>query len=336
MKAPLCRRRPLLLSWLLPWCGPAAALQPLKPLVDMPLRRLRLPRGGFGADYVIVPVDLPGQPTQEFVLDSGMTLELVTPALKAKLKLKPLRSAEAVTAGGTRVYDFTEITGASVGGIALPTLHASVTHFPMEHIEVGHDVVGMLGLEFMDHFDVDLDFPNGRLRLWQPGDGAANAIKDGLNAIPTAVLGGTLLAVRVAARGSPQPFIGIIDTGASFSTLSMGVARLAGVRVDDKDAFEDAPRLWGIGIDGRPMNLPIVRVPLQFDTGAVTAEGFEAAAVVPHPHPCAVGDLPVFSETLGPARGEYAALIGLDVLALGRTVFAGGTSSNRTLYWKPA
>lgn len=54
--------------------------------------------------------------------------------------------------------------------------------------------------ELLQQFDLDLDFPAGRLRLYRPGDGMAAAAAAGLVEVPAAVLNET-----GAAACSPQP-----------------------------------------------------------------------------------------------------------------------------------
>jgi len=384
------------------------------PLVDLPLRRLKLPKGSVGRDYVLVPIDFPGEAgTQEFMLDSGLTLEMVTPALASRLGLKRSGRATGAAVGATRQYEVVALEGASVAGVPLPLnlkLHATVTDFPQassrllgctlrarstrcltdsrpclhsrrfwqpleqhpfsgrfhinyaacccflrrvklfcnkEHLDPTHDVSGMLGLEFMEAFDVDLDFPKQRLRLWRRGDGAAKARLDPkLVEVPAALLPGGVLGVRVAGAAQKQPFLGIVDCGASFSTLSPGAASLAGVEASSPNAGSQT-RLVGVGIDGRPLPLPLADKPaalrLVGNPGASSrgggpggaASAFPVLAALPEVR-CAVSQLPVFYEVLGAEAGGVAALIGLDVLAQGRLLFAapsGDGGRARSIFW---
>jgi len=50
-----------------------------KPLADYPMRRLRLPKGGLGREYVIIQVYIEGNGPYDFMLDSGLTTEMITP-----------------------------------------------------------------------------------------------------------------------------------------------------------------------------------------------------------------------------------------------------------------
>lgn len=50
-----------------------------KPLADYPMRRLKLPKGGLGREYVIIQVYIEGNGPYDFMLDSGLTTEMITP-----------------------------------------------------------------------------------------------------------------------------------------------------------------------------------------------------------------------------------------------------------------
>jgi hypothetical protein len=55
----------------------------------------------------------------------------VTPALQAKLGLKYSAKFKGTTASGSKLFAVSELNGTSVGGVALPVLHATVANFPM-------------------------------------------------------------------------------------------------------------------------------------------------------------------------------------------------------------
>ena len=305
-----------------------------KALVDVPLRRLRLPKGGFGRDYVLVEIQVDGS-REEFLLDTGLSLELVTPALRERLHLASGEKVEGSTAGGTTNYEVVELRDAKVGDIPLPPLHATIADFPMEHIDKQHDVTGMLGLEFVRLFDVELDCLKNRFRLWRRGDGVERARRTDMIEIP-ALFDGSVLAVRVV--GNPrrhsdephQPFLGIVDSGASLTVLTTEAARLAGLEV----VPGSGPSILGVGVDGRPLQMPIVsNVHLEL-TGDPVAGRFPTLAGLPTNLQVAVGDLPVFIDLLGEQRGKAAAVLGMDFWAQGRTLFLGSDSSGPTsIFW---
>lgn len=75
----------------------------------------------------------------------------------------------------------------------------------------------------------------GRIRLWAPGSAAQLAASEGLVEVPAAVLNETgVLGIRASAAPGPfwqkqpsqQPFVGIIDCGASFTTVNTQVCAL--------------------------------------------------------------------------------------------------------------
>lgn len=160
--------------------SPTAAPQ---PLVDVPMARLRLPASTAGRDYVLVSLKIRGQGPFDFMVDSGLTAELITPHLKEVLGVRPAgkQHVTGLGAGGASPPgQVVELIEASLCGgrgsreeLQLPPLHAVVQGFPQEHLDPGHDPVeGMLGMEVLSLFDADFDFPAGRLRLWPPGSAA--------------------------------------------------------------------------------------------------------------------------------------------------------------------
>lgn len=50
-----------------------------KPLADFPMKRLKLPRGGLGREYVIMQVYIGNDGPFDFMVDSGLTTEMITP-----------------------------------------------------------------------------------------------------------------------------------------------------------------------------------------------------------------------------------------------------------------
>ena len=50
-----------------------------KPLADFPMKRLKLPRGGLGREYVIIQVYIGNDGPFDFMVDSGLTTEMITP-----------------------------------------------------------------------------------------------------------------------------------------------------------------------------------------------------------------------------------------------------------------
>lgn len=333
---------------------PSSAQTQTQLVADLPMKRLKLPRGALGRDYIVIPLKVNGKGPFEFMVDSGLTTELITPHLQSILGIKSgRRKVQGIAAGGANLGSLVELNDASLccgdfvdqrSEYPLPKLYAVVTDFPQEHIDPAHDPVeGMLGMEFLELFDVEFDFKNKRLRLWEHG----LADTSGMVAIPAAVLNESgLLGIRVISANRPlqQPMIGILDCGASFSSVNVEGAKLMGVSANPADHL-DTPTVTAMGVDGRPIQMVTAKIPLSF-VGNVNKENrqFEQPPQGWKPWEpvlMGVGDLSVFSDLLGDERGKPftgpAALVGLDVLSQRRFVLGTtGPGRSRTLYVAPS
>lgn len=88
--------------------------------------------------------------------------------------------------------------------------------------------------------------------------------------IPAAVLNESGLEgirVRSPQQKVAQPMLGIIDCGASFSTVNLAAADLLGLPRDPKKYR--SPSVMGVGIDGNPMVMPTAKVQFTFSGNAV-------------------------------------------------------------------
>ena len=162
-------------------------------LVDSPMIRLQLPQAGVGRAYVAVKLMIDDKGPFEFMVDTGLTTELMTPHLQQLLgmskKNQKTTTIQGLAAGGeTIAQPLVELRGAALCDdtcspdnrhlLKLPPLHAVVTDFPQEHLDPRHDPVeGMIGMELLSLFDVDFDFPNNRIRFCKPGTAAKAASK---------------------------------------------------------------------------------------------------------------------------------------------------------------
>ena len=135
--------------------------------------RLRLPPAALGREYLAIPFFT-------FMVDSRLTTERITPHLQSILGIgggnKKTKIIQGISAGGVSTGALLELKDVSVPtatdslSIPIPELHAVVTDFPQEHIDPAHDPVeGMIGMEFLSLFDVELDFSRNRLRLYRLG-----------------------------------------------------------------------------------------------------------------------------------------------------------------------
>mmetsp|Transcript_1249 Transcript_1249/g.2468 ORF Transcript_1249/g.2468 Transcript_1249/m.2468 type:complete len:462 (-) Transcript_1249:326-1711(-) len=344
-------------------------------IADLPMIRLKLPRGGFGREFIALDVMIGDNNAgpYTFMVDTGLTTEMITPHLQQELmseatnkkSSKPM-TIQGMAAGGATNNPLVELTDVSLittagDRVPLPgVLHAVVTDFPQEHMDPAHDPVeGMMGMEALRLFDVDLDFPAGRIRLYRPGTVREVAQMAGLVEIPAVVINETgLLGIRVATATTkggkknalpPQPILGFLDCGATFSVVNTAATRYLGLPTDPTDTlYQRGPVVAGIGIDGQPIQLPTASTTLTF-AGNVVADPTTGRPTGFAPPPAAwkpwdavsvaVGDIPAFSTILGDGTKPYqgpAALIGLDVLAQRRVILETvppGTSTRQRRVW---
>lgn len=331
--------------------------------------RLRLPKGGMGREYIILQLYIKGEGPYDFMVDSGLTTELITPHLQSILHLgKSGITKQGLSAGETgqtqslvELNDVSLCCGTFENGqefFPLPSpLHAIVTDFPQEHMDPQHDPVeGMLGMEVLEQFDVDLDFPAGRLRLWKPGTVRKVAEKAGMAKIEAVVVNETrLLGFRVVPASiirkgggsggvSAQPYLGVVDCGSSFSIVNWAAAPLLGLPPrSDQNAYKKNPAVTGMGVDGKPILLPTYNIQLGYcgnpiKTSSPTTMSFESPSsdFQPwNPISIAIGDLPVFTNLLGDGRTPYrgpAGIIGLDILSQRRVILETGVGRERKIY----
>eukprot|EP00887_Chlorella_sp_A99_P000088 scaffold16.g88.t1 len=332
------------------------------------MRRLRLPQGTVGRDYILLQLKIKDLPqVYDFMVDTGEAdgrSALDIPKTRFKLE-------QGLTAGGVMEgADLVELKDARLVGaewLPLPPQLAVVTDFlqasmalHLEHLDPEHDPVeGMIGMELLKLFDTDFDFPAGRIRLYRPGEGLAAAQVAGLVEVPAAVLNDTgILGIRVtspegAARGK-QPFVGLLDCGASFSAINWQAAALAGLPPRGDPAYgvpgQPTQGVAIVGVDGKPQTLPITEIQVTF-VGDVSRGGDGGLSFAPPPAgwrpwapvQVAVGELPAFAQLLSrdgktPFKGP-AMLVGLDVLSQRRVVIGAGYGKEgraRQLYVGPS
>jgi hypothetical protein len=318
-------------------------------LADLPMIRLRLPQEGFGREYVAIQLKVNGQGPYDFMIDSGLTTEMITPHLQEVLKIQLGRnSVRGLAAGGERASalvdldDVALVCGTSSAGcqeLKLSKLHAVITDFPQEHMDPNHNVEGMLGMELLSRFDVDFDFPNNRIQFWRPG----TSNKKGMDEIPAVVINETgLIGIRLAVPGATQPVLAFLDCGATFSCMNWKAAELIGLPPkSDTSYYKNQPAVAALGIDGNLMMLPVVKQTLTFSgdvqqdpkTGVPTGFAPPPSDWKPwNPIQMAIGDIPAFSTILGDGRTPFqgpAALIGLDVLSQRRVLFEAARDESR-------
>jgi hypothetical protein len=290
--------------------------------------------------------------TVHFILDSGLTTTMITPQLRKWLDMKEPRgggmTANGFAAGGSSTLQVCPLNGAEVGGcgIQLPRMSAVVLDFPQANIEdPRYDIQGMLGMEFVSQFDLDVDFPAKKIRLWNPGEGVKAANQDGLVAVPVSLIPGDILGVRVAAGEGTTPFLGIVDLGASFTLMNTAAAKLSNLPLTSEPGRSG---IAATGVDGRQTMLASRTTDITLlgfsdwtdgsrwgDSGALTKPKmlkFDGVRT-------GVGEVAVFEQLLSTPGNPWlgpAGLLGLDVWCKTRIIFGAAPKEfvgrERTIY----
>ena len=107
--------------------------------------RLQLPKGGLGRSYIIIQLYIDNTGPYDFMVDSGLTTELITPHLQSILHLKNAGiTKQGLSAGEIgKTQSLVELNNASLccnsvgryDKFPLPPLTAIVTDFPQEHMD---------------------------------------------------------------------------------------------------------------------------------------------------------------------------------------------------------
>uniref|UniRef100_A0A6S8JSP9 Peptidase A2 domain-containing protein n=1 Tax=Amphora coffeiformis TaxID=265554 RepID=A0A6S8JSP9_9STRA len=331
-----------------------------QPLVDVPLQMLKLPRFALGQGPVTMPLQIQGQGPFRFMVDTGMTRELIAPQLQDMIQCSSDKTAgkhnnepQGIAAGGvvTQAQPTVEIDGFTLSDgvhpdIPLPTLQAMVGDFAQIRLDPQRPVAGMLGMDVLfQQFDVDMDFPAGRMRLWAPGTAAQQS--KGMVEIPAVVLNESLLlGTRIRGKlassknngkeeSMSQPCVGIIDTGSTFSTINWEAAKCMGLPPKTnkwKYNMLVSPPIVAAGMDNTSLKMPTKKIQFSYCGNTIenkdtTIVGFESPPEYWKPWVpvvAGVGDLPVFELLLGSENKPFhgpAAIIGMDVLSQRRLIF---------------
>ena len=176
------------------------------------------PRGGVFA----VPVSVNGQPSG-MLLDTGAKLDLLSePAARRLNVARDGRTATIVAGvtGGSMRAD-ARLDSLSLGGVPLP-----VDRIPVNSLQ-GFD--GVLGLDSLKDFDLDIDAPNRALTLYRV---RTCERADPPWSEPAIQIAG--VSTRTGWLAIPFQLDGVagsavIDTGASFTRITPGMARRLGL-----------------------------------------------------------------------------------------------------------
>lgn len=166
--------------------------------------RLRLLAGRLP----VVPVYLDGEGPFDFLLDTGTNSTLVTPALAARLRLRPSDSVTLITVAGQTDVPRARLGKVEVGGRAATDVEALVSGLePLT--EIDPRVRGVLGQNFLERFNYTLDY-DGRAVEFE-----RDAAPPSGERVPFALEEGKLVVGAVCDAPAPRALRLVLDAAAT-------------------------------------------------------------------------------------------------------------------------
>ncbi len=104
-----------------------------------------------------------GERMVQFILDTGASITMIPGKVIQKIGSSTIITARSVhiqTAGGTVDVDIVRVDSIEIMGKTVKNIEVASFDLPTET-----RVEGLLGLNFLKHFRMTLDFPNGKLSL---------------------------------------------------------------------------------------------------------------------------------------------------------------------------
>jgi hypothetical protein len=166
---------------------------------------------------ILLRVEIANKEPVEFLLDTGAEITVFDSSLKEGGSQR-VGSRTFQTAEGQLRLDTYQCPVAKIGFLDLQTIGEIVfTDLSAIRGATGHDVRGILGVDFIGTFAVEVDFDHGIFRLWH----AAPPAWDEVSHFPIVNLRGTP-HLECSLPGGRREFFAV-DTGADISTLRTDV-----------------------------------------------------------------------------------------------------------------
>jgi predicted aspartyl protease len=202
----------------------------------------------FRHSAVLTPTMLDGQPTS-MMLDTGSQFTVVSKGTADRMNLDifALRGKMSGIGGSRGTYAFSADTFqlGRLQGKYLPLMVSDLALSPG-----GKPIDGLLGSDFLASYDVDLDFPAAKARLFRP---------EGMCATPPVLLDEPIYAAKLVPSDHAldyRPFVWVqidgkkllaaVDSGAAHTLIFRNAARRLGLRFEDL-AAEPHFRARGVG-----------------------------------------------------------------------------------------
>ena len=201
---------------------------------------------------------MPTTPTCSLQVDTGVTSNVLTPAACEALSVVPEDAdIRALAADGDLRVQRAVLHDVTLEQrVPVPQFTALVFDFPQCALAARQNVPlhGVVGMQFLEQFD--LHIRPGEVEVYAAGGGLSRAVQDpSWQLIRGIVMATGLMAVQVQVDGHAQPFLGIVDTGASGSMMNRVAAETLG------DAFWerfDGKGVAATGMAGKTSVMPAI------------------------------------------------------------------------------
>jgi predicted aspartyl protease len=210
---------------------PPAAPGPEAAMLRLPFRQVH--------GLILVEARVDGGPARDFIVDTGASGSVITPEAAREAGLAPVEGGSAVIVAA----DAAEQQGAlyragrfSYGGGERRDLELAGQDLSFLAGAIGVTVAGIIGLDVLGGYAIEIDYRAGELRLHPGGAGpeVARAPACPLEQTPVG-----LLALTVSVEGAALDTI--LDLGAQATSMNWPAAARAGVS-------RDAPGLTRMGV----------------------------------------------------------------------------------------
>lgn len=180
---------------------------------------------------IVVPVSINHSGPYDFLLDTGTQVTIIGPALAGELHLETQGAAVIAGAGFHQSGSFTQIDLLEAGSHSLANQRALVYGL-MNLRSVNSRIRGILGEDFLEHFDMLIDYAH-RLVCLDDSAVMRKEVKGQPSALmtPAQAADGAqlpkLLIIAARLSGETQPVRLMLDSGANISYLYNTSERLA-------------------------------------------------------------------------------------------------------------
>jgi hypothetical protein len=171
-----------------------------------PIATFQIPKNG---DMIVLPVTL-GKKEYPFWLDTGASVNIIDKSLKNELG-NFYRTREFFTAKDKITVETHEPPSLRLGSVSLQT-NGEVVCSDLAKISkvFGSEICGVLGMDSLRHFIVQIDFDNGELKLYSSDSKAEAEWGE-----PLALRYNWANCPEIVIRSNDEPFTFMIDTGCS-------------------------------------------------------------------------------------------------------------------------